>query len=261
MTIPDIAAHGYTAAGDDYERTRPEYPSDALELLLAELGIRRGSKVLDLGAGTGKLTRLLRPSGASVVAVEPVEAMRRHLVAAMPDVPAIEGTAEAIPLGDESVDSVLVGTAFHWFEAERALGEIARVLRPGGGLGLVWNNPDLEVDWVADIWGLIGTKRRGAPRNRDLRWKRAFEHPSAFSALQHRTFAHVQELGREDLIARVRSISYVASLPAPEREDVLQRVREIATTHPQLAGREPIRLPYRTDVYWCHKQAERSPPR
>lgn len=258
MSIPDIAAQGYELGGDDYERARPSYPPQAVTLLVRELDIGPGRTVLDLGAGTGKLTRLLQPTGATLVAVEPVEAMRRHL-AALADVQVLEGTAEAIPLEDASIDSVVVGTAFHWFRGEEALAEIVRVLKPDGGLGLVWNNPDYDVDWVARIWDLVGTKRRSAPRNRDMTWKQAFASTQSLTPLRHRRFSHSQQLGLDGLIARVRSIAFVASLPPGEREALLERVREIASSHPELGGRERLELPYRTDVYWCRRQ-EPHPP-
>lgn len=258
MTIPDIAAQGYELGGDDYDRARPSYPPQAVARLVRELQIGPGGTVLDLGAGTGKLTRLLQPTGATLVAVEPVEAMRRHL-AAVADVQVLEGTAEAIPLEDASIDSVVVGTAFHWFRGDEALTEIVRVLKPEGGLGLVWNNPDLEVDWVAEIWDLVGTKRRSAPRNRDLTWKEAFASELRLTPLRHRRFSHSQQLGLDGLIARVRSIAFVASLPPGEREGLLERVREIARSHPGLEGGDQLELPYRTDVYWCRKR-EPEPP-
>ena len=253
MTTPDIAAHGYQLGGDDYERARPSYPPEAVALLVRKLRIGPGGTVLDLGAGTGKLTRLLQPTGATLVAVEPVAAMRRHL-AAVPEVQVLEGTAEAIPLEDASIDSVVVGTAFHWFRGDEALAEIVRVLKPDGRLGLVWNNPDLDVDWVAEIWDLVGTQRRSAPRNRDLTWKEAFASVQRLTPLRHRRFAHSQRLGLEGLIARVRSIAFIASLPPAEREALLERVREIVCSHPRLKGGDRLELPYRTDAYWCRRR-------
>lgn len=252
MRIARIAAEGYERGGDDYERARPSYPPRAVALLVEELGIGPGRTVLDLAAGTGKLTRLLRPTGATLVAVEPVAAMRRHLES-VPDVQVVAGTAEAIPCANASIDAVAVATAFHWFRGDQALAEISRVLKPGGGLGLVWNNPDQALDWVAEIWGLVDAKRRGAPRNRDLSWQAAFASAPGFTPLQHESFFHSQRLGIDDLIARVNSIAFVASLPPAEREDLLARVREIVGSHPDVAAGDELRLPYRTDVYWCRK--------
>lgn len=253
MTIRAIAAQGYALGGDDYERARPTYPPQAVQLLVRELAIGPGSTVLDLAAGTGKLTRLLTPTGAKLIAVEPVEAMRRHLEA-IPDAEVLAGTAEAIPLAVASVDAVVVGTAFHWFRGDEALAEIIRVLKPHGALGLVWNNPDLDVAWVAEIWQLAGTKRRSAPRNRDLSWKQAFDGEQPLTPLRHRRFSHVQELGVEDLVARVNSIAFVASLPAAERDELLAHVRRLGSAQQRRAGGGPLQLPYRTDVYWCRSE-------
>lgn len=253
--IHDIAAQGYGSGDEDYERARPGYPVRAVELLLTELDVGPGRTVLDVGAGTGKFTRLLDPTGATLLALEPVAAMRRHLEVAVPEARVLAGTAERIPLPDRSVDVVVAATAFHWFGGDDALAEIARVLKPGGGLGLVWNNPDEDVDWVAAVWSIVGEKRGSAPRNRDLRWQGAFARGSSpFTSLRHERFSHEQEIGVEDLLARVRSIAFVASLAAGERAEVLERVRTIATTHPELAGRDRFELPYRTDVYWCYKR-------
>ena len=130
--IHEAAAVGFARGADAYERGRPEYPADALE----PLRLSPDLTVLDLAAGTGKLTRPLAASGARVIAVEPVAEMR----AALPSsVETLDGTAESIPLGDGSVDLVTVGQAFHWFDGDAALAEIHRVLRPGGRLALVWN--------------------------------------------------------------------------------------------------------------------------
>jgi ubiquinone/menaquinone biosynthesis C-methylase UbiE len=125
------AARGFEQAADAYERARPTYPQAAVAWLCERLAVRRGRRVLDLAAGTGKLTRSLVAAGADVVAVEPIAAMRERLP---PEVEALDGTAEAIPLPGASVDAVTVAQAFHWFDAEPALAEIHRVLRPGGTL-------------------------------------------------------------------------------------------------------------------------------
>ena len=121
MAIHESAAKGFAAGADAYERGRPEYSPEAIERLAGELGIGPGSRVLDLAAGTGKLTRQLAATGAELVAVEPIAEMRAKLIAALPQVEAVEGTAEAIPLPNHSVDAVVVGQAFHWFDSIRAV--------------------------------------------------------------------------------------------------------------------------------------------
>ncbi len=256
--IERAAARGYTAAGADYERARPSYPTLAVDLLVTELGLQPGRTVVDLAAGTGKLTRLLQPTGALVIAVEPVTPMLERLVTAVPQAHPVAGTAEAIPLAEASADAVVVGTAFHWFRGEHALHEIDRVLRPGSGLGLIWNNPDRTVDWMDQVWAIVDDYRGDAPRNRDLRWQEAFTRTAAFTPLRHRRFGHDQEVPRDELLTRVASTSFVAALPAVDRERALSRVREVMSTHPELAGRESFRLPYRTDVYCCRTREGRS---
>src|SRR6201986_3186482 len=139
-----------------YERGRPPYPPEALDWLLPP-GARR---VLDLGAGTGKLTRELAGRGLDVVAVEPLGGMRAELSRVLPDTPVLEGSAEHIPLPDGSVDAVLAAQAWHWVTPERAAPEVARVLRPGGTLGLVWNERDEEVPWVAELSQIVEEQGR-----------------------------------------------------------------------------------------------------
>lgn len=255
MTVHRTVRSGYAASSDAYERARPGYPPEAVVALTEALDIGPGRRVLELGAGTGKFTRSLGATGAEVVAVEPVAQMRAHLAGAVPAALVVGAAAEAIPLVAHSADAVVAATAFHWFTATQALAEIGRVLRPGGGLGLIWNNPDLGHDWVAAVWGLVASKRGEAPRNRDLVWKQAFEQEAMFSALEHRCYSHEEWLGLDDLLARVGSISFVAALPSGERGELLDRVREIAATHPALRGRDRFAMPYLTDVYYCHKLA------
>ena len=142
--IHPTAQAGFTAAAEVYERARPGYPDEAVAWVAERLGIGPGRDVLDLAAGTGKLTRQLVPLGARIVAVEPIDAMRAELERAVPAVEALAGTAEAIPLADASVDAVTCAQAFHWFRPDEAAREIRRVLRPGGGLALLWNVRDLD---------------------------------------------------------------------------------------------------------------------
>lgn len=249
--ISHAAASGFSVGADDYERGRPSYPDDVVEVLCRELGVGPGRRVLDLAAGTGKLTRLLTATGADVVAVEPVEEMRAHLVATAPGVEVLDGTAEAIPLPDRSVDAVTVAQAFHWFDLEPALAEIARVLRPGGGLGLVWNERDDTVGWVAELSRMIRWDRRGehrVPYTIERDWTAEIEAvDSPFGSVgEHRT-THRQPVDADTLVARVLSTSYLASLPDEERDALAVDVRAL------VADLGPtFDLPYRTVAYWCH---------
>jgi SAM-dependent methyltransferase len=140
-------AKSFGAAASIYDRARPGYPDAAVDWLLP-VG---QPQVVDLGAGTGKLTRLIADRGVDVTAVEPSDGMREQLQSALPGVPALAGSAEEMPLADESVDAVLVAQAWHWVDLPRASAEVARVLRPGGRLGLLWNHRDERVDWVNEL--------------------------------------------------------------------------------------------------------------
>ena len=240
------AAAGYDSAAGAYERGRPSYPDAAVAHLALELGLGPAARVLDLAAGTGKLTRLLAEGGADVVAVEPVAAMRAALEQAVPGVAVLEGTAESIPLADGSVDAVTVAQAFHWFDADAALAEIHRVLRPGGGLGLVWNAMDVGVGWVSAMQELVHAVRGPVPAYGPSPWRSAFTATASFTPLRERTFGFVHELSEDGLVDRVVSTSYVAAMPDGGRAELVSHVRALVRSVPR-----PIRLPYRTDVFTC----------
>jgi SAM-dependent methyltransferase len=248
VRINETARTGFTAGADVYERARPTYPEEALAALDAELGLGPGRDVLDLAAGTGKLTRLLVARGANVTAVEPVPAMAAQLAAAVPGVTLLDGTAEAIPLVDRSVDVVTVGQAFHWFDAPVALAEIARVLRPGGGLALIWNNRDSSVDWVADVEELFSWPDL-KPYDRDVDWAGLLEEAPDFRDVRHETWSLVQPVDADLLVDRVLSTSYVATWSAERQAELGRGIRA------RVAGFPPtFDLPYVTDVYWCRRR-------
>jgi SAM-dependent methyltransferase len=251
--IHEAAARGFAQATEAYEQGRPTYPPKAAERLERELHLRPGRVVLDLAAGTGKLTALLVGTGATVVAVEPVAEMRAAIERALPRVPVHAGTAEAIPLGAEAVDAVTVGQAFHWFRADEALAEIHRVLRPGGGLGLAWNVRDESVPWVARLTEIMEPRRGDTPTHRTGAWREAFERTTLFGPLSHAEVRHVHRLTPEAVVARVSSVSFVAVLPEPDRRRLLGEVRELLATDPKTRDRAEVELPYRTDVYWAKR--------
>jgi SAM-dependent methyltransferase len=254
-SVHETAASGFGAAADDYERSRPGYPREAIDLLVDELGIGPGRRLLELGAGTGKLTRMLAGIGAVIVSVEPVEPMRRRFAEELPNVPVIAATAEALPFANGTFASAVAAQAFHWFDGARALPELHRVLRPGGRLGLMWNIKDESVGWVAALTEIIEPYERGAPRARTGEWRKAVSETNLFGELQHRALSHEQILDQDALATRIASVSFIAGLPEAERDEVLHLVRQLAETHSDLRGRERFSLPYVTDVYWCERRS------
>ena len=255
MAIHESAAKGFAAGADAYERGRPTYSTEAIDRLIAELRIGPGTRVLDLAAGTGKLTRQIAPSGAEIVAVEPIDEMRARLTASMPGIEAIAGTAEDIPLPNHSVDAVVVGQAFHWFDGIRAVSEIRRVLRPGGAVGMIWQARDPSLPWVQRLDELIDRIDDGHPRFRTEQWRDAFDLTALFEPIETATYGYVQRGDVETIGDRVASISYVAALPEEVRAPYLDEVRELLRSDPATAGKEVIELPYTSHVYWARPRA------
>ena len=219
-------SRSFELVADVYERARPEYPADAVAWIVEELELRVGRTVLDLGAGTGKLTRALVPTGAHVIAVEPGERMLAELRRVLPDVETHHGGAEAIPLPDASVDAITVGQAFHWFRHEEALPELHRVLRPGGAIALIWNSRDQERPLQREISDLIRPllPPRRPPAGDSARLLGA---SPLFGPVERRTFPYPQRLDADGLVERIRSVSFVAAAPADRRAELERRLREI----------------------------------
>lgn len=230
-------ARSFDDAAALYDATRPDYPPTALPWLVPDGAVR----VLDLGAGTGKLTRQLVGLGLDVVAVEPSRQMLAELRAGLPAAEVHEASAEAIPLPDADVDAVVVAQAFHWFDAEPALREIARVLRPGGRLGMIWNRYDERVGWVArlsEITGYAGRLSLGTAPVPEL--------PELFETAETREFEHVQPLTVAGLRELVQTHSRFLVAPEEEQAELLVEVDGLLADHPDLRGRDELDLPYST---------------
>jgi SAM-dependent methyltransferase len=248
-----IAGLGFGAEADAYERGRPTWAPEAVALLVSELGLGPGRAAADVAAGTGKLTRLLVPSGASVVAVEPVAEMARVLRRVVPGVGVASGVAERLPLRDGSVDAVVVAEAFHWFDAAVALGEIRRVLRAGGGMALLWNQAGAEpTPWQVDLGVLLaGLRDPDLPfpgGHSTHSWGAQVAAAGGFTAMAHRTFPHEQVVEPEDVVAGALSTSWIAIRPEDERRRFADDVRALLADHGS-----PLLVFWRTEVHWCHR--------
>jgi ubiquinone/menaquinone biosynthesis C-methylase UbiE len=228
-------ARSFGAAADEYERARPTYPDAAVDWLLPA-GVET---VLDLGAGTGKLTRALVSRGLDVIAVEPLEDMRAILERELPDVRALAGTAESIPVPDASVDAVTAAQAWHWVDESRALPEVARVLRPGGALCLIWNRRDERVEWVRALSDVMGASDADLLRMEDVAIGAPFGTTETFDVSWQRS------MDLELLLDMVRSRSYFITATSARREQVLAGVRALAESNPALRG-DTFQMPYRT---------------
>lgn len=231
MAIHRTAADGFSADAGAYERGRPGYADDLVAWLVDGLGIGAGRRVLDVAAGTGKLTRLLTAHGADIVAVEPVEAMRTALLEADLGVEVLDATAEDLPVEDGSVDAITVAQGFHWFDGGAALAEFARVLRPGGGVGLVWNERDTREPWVAELSRLIRWDQRDqwrVPYTLEVDWgARLLELGGPFTAPERYDTTYVQPMDSDTLVDRVLSTSYLAALPRADQDAMAHQVREL----------------------------------
>ncbi len=225
-----------------YERARPGYPDEAVHWLVGD----EPRDVIDLGAGTGKLTGSLVALGHRVIAVEPLDEMRAELEVALPDVAAIAGSAEAIPLPDASTDVVTSAQAFHWFDHAKALPEIARVLRPGGRLALVWNSRDDSDPWMARLSEIIGNETV-----QEVDVVPVLVESGLFVRVERAQFELEQVLDRDGLLDLVLSRSYLAKLSPAEREPVLEAVGRLYDETP---GAEDVRLPYRTDCFRAERR-------
>lgn len=239
-------ARGFETAAEVYEQARPDYPADALDWIVETLDLRPGAHVVDVGAGTGKFARQLVARGLRVTGVEPIAEMRAIFERNV-DADALEGTAESIPLDDGTADAVTAAQAFHWFDRGRALAEITRVLRPHGGVALIWNVRDEShplhqayAEAIRPYKGDAYPTGGGHPDNEPLA-------SPLFTEVEERTFPHVQLMDADGLVSRAASVSFVARLPEAERAGLLERIRALAPPG-------TFEFPYVTKVFTGHSR-------
>lgn len=235
-------AQRFADVADAYERGRPEYAPAAIGALMGELGLRPGSRVLDLAAGTGKLTRALVGAGLDVVAVEPQAELRELLAASVGADRVREGLAESIPLGDDSVAAVTVADGFHWFDQAAALGEIARVVEAGGGLAILSTFPDWSgASWAADFGGLMEEMLATRPEHPFFDgppWSDAVHAAGDWDEIREVRVTTNRPAQPERIADYLGSMSWVAAMPAQQRADALKRIDEVVA-----AGETPAELP------------------
>lgn len=243
MSTDDRAARAASFEGGAsvYQATRPSYPDDAVRWSVPA----DAHDVLDLAAGTGKLTERLVARGLHVVAVEPSDAMRAELTRTLPTVDARPGTAERMDLPDACVDAVTIAQAWHWVDPPAASAEIARVLRPDGQLAVLWNIRDFTVDWVVRWTDIV---HRGDSLGPSLDYSTP-KLGQRFTEPETATFHWTDRLRATDLRALAASRSHLILLPPDERDALLDEVDELVATHPDLRGRDVIDVPYRTECY------------
>src|ERR1700723_1500250 len=251
--IHRMAVEGFAAGAATYVEGRPEYPPEIEAWLAHDLGLGRGKTALDLAAGTGKFSPRLLATGATVIAVEPVQAMLEQLIRRYPQIDARSGSAQHIPLEDASVDAVVCAQSFHWFATPEALHEIHRVLKPGGALGLVWNVRDNNVAWVAALTRIMKRFEGDAPRYHSQKWRAQFP-AEGFGPLREKRFPNLHTGNPERVIVdRILSVSFMAALPPDEQERVKAELREVIANSPELAGKAQVTFPYETLAVVCNK--------
>jgi SAM-dependent methyltransferase len=251
--VHPAAAAGFSAKADTYVRGRPDYPVEVDGWLRTELGLRKDRRVLDLGAGTGKFSKVLLATGAKVVALDAVPAMLDQLTERYPEVGATLGDAEALPFEDASFDAVVCAQSFHWFAKATVLAEIRRVLRSGGHLGLIWNVRDESVEWVSALTKIMEPFEGDVPRYHTQKWRGLFP-AEGFSALEEKQFSNEHTGFPEQVIVdRTLSTSFIAALEPEEQDRVASQIRELIAATPELARRSSVTFPYTTVVLSCRK--------
>lgn len=249
VPLEPTARVGFQRAAGRYERGRPEAPPVALDALVRALAISNDSTVLELGAGTGKLSRRLAHRAGRYVALEPVPGMRDQFRHALPAVPLVAAIAEMLPLREACVDSVVAAQALHWFDVPRAMNEMHRVLRPSGTVGLLWNARDESVDWVHQETLILDRYDARGPRYHHGKWREAWDRTPGFSPLEKQTFAFVQRMDRATALDRFTSVSFIASLEGERYAEAEAALRGLLDTHPQTAHRPEIELPYQCEIF------------
>jgi SAM-dependent methyltransferase len=248
---PRSTSFGREAAA--YESARPSYPEEAIELVAEASGLGPQATVVDLAAGTGKLTTLLARRFSHLTAVEPSAGMRASLQRSLPGLEPLAGSAESIPLADASADAVFVAEAFHWFDPEPAIAEISRVLTRGGTLALLSNRERWKPEtnpWLTEFGELIAPllRNRDPHPNQRGSWAPELEEIGDLEPIRRAELDNVQTVDRDRFIELISTWSFVANLEPAPRERLLERVAGL------LGDQSSIELDYATELIWTRKR-------
>jgi SAM-dependent methyltransferase len=251
VSINPVAAGGFASAAATYARIRPAYARAAIGAIKDLVG--RGGHVLDVAAGTGILTGQLVRAGLDATAVEPVAEMVRQLRLALPAVPAVQARAEAVPLRDGVADLYAVGTAFHWFDAAAALDEATRLLRPGGGVALLWNVRDESIAWVLDLTALVDQRSGGRPYvdHRERPWEDVVAAHGGFTPVLVQRHPNPVPTTVDGVLDRARSTSFVSAMDDDARAALLDEARALLVDGHGLEG--TFDYPYETVLFTCRR--------
>jgi SAM-dependent methyltransferase len=222
--------------------------------MVDQLQIGPGSRVVDLAAGTGKFTRELLGRGATVIAIEPIEPMRASLSETSPGSLQVGGEAEELPLRSGSVDALTIAQAFHWIDTPATLAELGRVIKPDGGLGLIWNARLRSVGWLDDFWSIMDRAEKGASWRENASRSQEGRRLPGFTPFRSSEFFHGHVVTPELLVKRMASTSHIAALPSRKRQAVLDEARDLLATHPNTQGREALQITYRVDCFAARRE-------
>ena len=252
--IHHAAQQGFSQAAELYQQVRPDYPNEIVNWLKQELQLDQSSCVVDLGAGTGKFIPYLEQVTSDIIAVEPVQAMREQLSLAHPKIKTLDAYSTEIPLPPQSVDAVLCAQSFHWFANIETLNEIYQLLKIDGHLGLIWNQRDIEVNWVKALADILQPLEQDTPRYHSGDWKKVFEHQFLFRLESVKVYSQVQKGTVEQVVSqRLLSTSFIAAMTEKQQLELKQQFEQVVY---EFTGKQPqdeIEFPYITYAYHFKK--------
>jgi SAM-dependent methyltransferase len=250
QSLHPAAQQGFSSAAELYQQVRPNYPQEIVMWLKQQLHLTAQSKVVDLGSGTGKFLPYLQQVTSHIIAVEPIAEMLAQLQQAYPQIATLQASSDQLSIASESIDAVICAQSFHWFATIESLNEIHQILKPHGQLGLVWNQRDIQVDWVKALADVLEPLEGDTPRFHSGQWQQAFEQQFLFELDQIKTFQQLH-IGRvEDVVSgRLLSTSFIAALPKSQQYQLKAQFEQIVADYTGKTAQDEIAFPYVTYAY------------